>query len=287
MSIKNEIKKEVEVVGFLKDLVEVYGEIASLRMMKIRSFVLNNREYIFSITQIFYDALAAYLRKVSRREGTRRVYKNERITFLSHNGKTVFVFVSANTGFYGDVIATTFKRFSDEFVRSNAEVAIIGKVGRSIFTEKFPGKPYTFFDLPDYGSNKDKLAALVNHLVQYDEVKVYYSAYDSVVNQRAQVSELTAGAKFIEKAQETKDDYIFEPTPEEILIFFEKEVFGSFFDQAIRESQLSKLSGRVMAMDKASVSIKKRLGEINFEFLKAKHRLINKKQLGLLTAFTN
>lgn len=287
MSIQNEIKKEAEVVSFLKDLVEVYGEIASFRMMKIRNFVLNNRAYIFSITQIFYDVLGAFLKRSTQTSKKQMMSNSQRITFLAHNGKTVFVFISANTGFYGDVVAGTFKKFSKDLNESNAEVAIVGKIGRSMFAEKFPGKPYSFFELPDYGSDKDRLMVLINHLVQYDEVRVYYSAYESVLRRRAEVSELTAGAKFIEKAREVKDDYIFEPSPEEILIFFEKEVFGSFFDQTIRESQLAKLSGRVMAMEAASVSIKKRLSEMNFEFLKAKHRLMNKKQLGVLTALTN
>lgn len=284
MSFKNEIVKEIEVVHFLKELVEVYGEIASIRMMKIRNFVLNNRSYIFSITQIFYDTLSSYLRKVSKRVETDHKYKNERITFLSHNGKTVFVFASANTGFYGDVILSTFKKFSKDLSENDAEVTIIGKIGRAMFLDAFPNRPFTFFELPDYGSNKDALISLINHLVQYDEVRVYYSVYESVLNQRAEVSELTAGAKLMNEAQKSKDDYLFEPSQEEILMFFEKEVFGSFFDQTIKENQLSKLSGRVMAMDRATISIGRRLRQINFEFLKAKHVEMNKKQLEVLLA---
>ncbi len=282
MSEIKEVIKEIDTINDFKNLVDIYGEIASIRMMKIRTNVLNNRNYVFSITQIFFDALSSFLKRASQVSLNQKLFKSNRITFLPHNGKMVFVLVASNTGFYGDVVMTTFKKFVDELKGEDAEVTIIGKVGKKIFTESFPKKPYTFFELPDYGSDKNKLLAIINHLVQYDEVRVYYSAYDTVLNQRPVVSNLTAGTTLIERAKKTKEEYIFEPSVEEILMFFEKEVFGSFFDQTIKEDQLSKLSGRIMAMDRASMSIKNRLKSINFDYLKIKHRHSNKKQLSLL-----
>ena len=286
MSTKKKLLDEIEVTNSFKSLVEIYGEIASIRMMKIRNNVLKNRDYIFAITQIFYDALSSYLRNASRKAMIQRSFRNNRITFLSHNGKMVFVLVSSNTGFYGDVITSSFKRFSSELSKVTAEVTIIGRTGREIFKDVYPGRPYTFFELPDYGSEKEKLLAVINHLVQYDEVRVYYSAYDTVLNQKPTVANLTAGATLLEKASQSKENYIFEPSVEDILTFFEKEVFASFVDQTIKESQLSKLSGRILAMDRASITIKNKLKEINFEYLKAKHRLINKKQQNMLSSFT-
>ncbi len=282
MSEVKEIINEINITNNFKNLVDIYGEIASIRMMKVRNTVLKNREYVFSITQIFFDALGSFLKRASTVSLNQKIFKNNRITFLSHNGKMVFVLVSSNTGFYGDVIMKTFKKFLKDLKITDAEVTIIGKVGKKIFTENFPKRPYTFFELPDFGTDKNKLLAIINHLVQYDEVRVYYSAYDTVLNQIPTMSNLTAGTTLIEKTKKSKDEYIFEPTVEEILMFFEKEVFGSFFDQTIRESQLSKLSGRIMAMDRASLSINNRLKSINFEYLKTKHRDMNKKQLSLL-----
>lgn len=282
MSEIKEIQDEIYITNNFKNLVDIYGEIASIRMMKIRTNVLNNRNYIFSITQIFFDTLAAFLKKASRATLNEKLFKKNRITFLSHNGKTVFVLISSNTGFYGDVNKTTFSKFVNDFDKADCEVTIIGKVGKKLFTDSYPKKPYTFFELPDYGSDKNSLLAIINHLVQYDEVRVYYSAYTTVLNQSPTMSNLTAGTTLIEKTKNIKDQYIFEPNVEYILTFFEKEVFGSFFDQTIKESQLSKLSGRIMAMDRASISIKNKLRLINYDYLRVKHRQINKKQLGLL-----
>ncbi len=282
MSAVKEIEKEIETVKNFKNLTDIYGEIASIRMMKIRDAVLKNRDYVFSITQIFYDALGSFLKRATRASKLRVMRGNNRITFLSHNGKMVFVFISSNTGFYGDVVKRTFNKFIDEIKNDDPEITIIGKIGKKMFSESFPKKEFTFFELPDYGSDKNNLLAIINHLVQYDEVRVYYSAYDTVINQRPLMSNLTAGTTLIERAEKSKEEFIFEPSVEEILMFFEKEVFGSFFDQTIRENQLSKLSGRIMAMDRASQSINNRLKSINFEYLKIRHRQMNKKQLSSL-----
>lgn len=282
MSALKEIEKEIETVRNFKNLTDIYGEIASIRMMKIRDAVLKNRDYVFSITQIFYDTLGAFLKKTSKATLLKTMHGTNRITFLSHNGKTVFVFISSNTGFYGDVVKKTFNKFTEDLKGSDAEITIIGKIGKKMFSENFPKREYSFFELPDYGSDKNNLLAIINHLVQYDEVRVYYSAYDTVINQRPLMSNLTAGTTLIQKTEKTKEEFIFEPSVEEILMFFEKEVFGSFFDQTIRENQLSKLSGRIMAMDRASQSINSRLRSINFDYLKIRHRQMNKKQLSSL-----
>lgn len=282
MSETTAIIKEIDTVINFKNLADIYGEIASVRMMKIRESVLKNRDYIFSVTQIFYDTLSSFLRRVSRASKTRLIRKNNRITFLPHNGKIVSVFISANTGFYGDIVIASFRKFISDLKSESSEITVIGRIGRSMFTDKYPNIPYTFFELPDYGSDKNKLLAIINHLVQYDEVRVYYSAYDTVINQRPLMANLTAGTTLIQKAEKSKEEFIFEPSVEEILMFFEKEVFGSFFDQTIRENQLSKLSGRIMAMDRASQTIKSRLKSINFDYLKIRHREMNKKQLSSL-----
>ena len=97
MSEIKEIQDEIYITNNFKNLVDIYGEIASIRMMKIRTNVLNNRNYIFSITQIFFDTLAAFLKKASRATLNEKLFKKNRITFLSHNGKTVFVLISSNT----------------------------------------------------------------------------------------------------------------------------------------------------------------------------------------------
>lgn len=281
---KKDIEAEIGQVSGLHELVEVYGQIASVRMKKIRETVLKNREFLASIDSIFRDTLSAYSRKLSLfAAGDKRNLST--VTFLAHNGKTVATFISANTGFYGEVVQRVFNNFLKD-VRSNPEieVTIVGRLGRSLFLQSEPKRTFTYFDLPDYGIDKTKLATVVRHLVQYEQIKVYYGQYKSVVTQLPYVFEISAGTKIEHKSDEDMSTYIFEPSIEEILMFFETEIFASLFEQSVRESQLAKLASRIVSMDKANENIKDWMKELNFEKLRIIHRDTSKKQTNTLAS---
>ena len=288
MAYDKEIKKEIVEVSSLETLVEVYGEIASVRMMKIRDFVLKNRNFMGSINSIFQDLLAAYTKKLSDLVRAGKIKKGGKVTFLAHNGKKVAVLISANTGFYGEVVQTVFRKFLADIRREDIEVTVIGKLGRSLLLEAEPKRPYTFFELPDYGVDQKKLSEAIRHLVQYEEIRVYYGKYQSVVTQKPEKFSISAGTPVYESATAPKVSYLFEPSLEEILMFFETEIFASLFDQSVRESQLAKFAARILAMDKAAENIKKKLNLLGLQRLELSHKSFAKKQLNSLsTIFFN
>ncbi|OGM24064.1 hypothetical protein A2715_02705 [Candidatus Woesebacteria bacterium RIFCSPHIGHO2_01_FULL_39_32] len=282
MSYKKEIEKEIDQVLSLKTLAEVFGEIAAIRMRKIRDFVLRNREFLSSIESIFRDTLNGYAHKLSDLVHKGKIKEGGKVTFLAHNGKTVAVLVSANTGFFGEVVRETFKKFIEDVRAENIEVTIIGKLGRSFFVQEEPNQPYTYFELPDYGIDSIKLAEAIKHLVAYEEIRVYYGKYQSVVTQKVTTFSISAGTPISGKTQKATVDYIFEPSVEKILMFFETQIFASLFDQSIRESQLAKFASRILAMDRASTNSSLRLKKLNLQKLKAMHNVTNKKQLNAL-----
>lgn len=278
------IKKEIAQVTSLKELTEVYGEIASIRMRKIRDDVLKNRGFLSSIEVIFNNALNYYTKKLSDMVKKGKIKEGGKVTFLAHNGRVVAVLISANTGFYGEVVRDTFNKFMNDTKDKNVEITIIGRLGRTLFLEERPDQPYTYFDLPDYGVDSEKLSDTIKHLVQYEEIKVYYGKYFSVVTQKPATFGISAGKSVEKETQATEIAYIFEPSVEKILMFFETQIFASLFDQAVRESQLAKFASRILSMDRASDNIGKKLDELNLQNLKISHGIANRKQLNSLAS---
>ena len=281
---KKDVENEIFQVDSLHELVEVYGQIASVRMKKIRDSVLKNREFLTSINSIFKDTLDAYSRKLSLfSSGGRKDLT--KVTFLAHNGKIVSAFISANTGFYGDIVQKVFNDFlKDVRLNPEIEVTIVGRLGRNLFLQNEPKRAYTYFDLPDYGTDKAKLGEVVRHLVQYEEIKVYYGRYKSVITQTPEVFEISAGTKIDENLAKNPETYIFEPSIEEILMFFETEIFASLFEQSVQESQLAKLASRIVSMDKANENIKEWVKDLKFEKLRIIHQESGKKQTNMLSS---
>lgn len=286
MAVKNSVTSEVEEVSSLRTLVEIYGEIASVRMIKIRDFVLKNREFLDSISNIFHDALESYAKKLSDLVKLGKIKKGGKVTFLSHNGKTVAVLISANTGFYGEIVQRTFRKYVNDVRKFNFEVTIIGKLGRTLFLQEEPKRPYTFFELADYGVDETKLSEIIKHLVQYEEIRVYHGKYQTVITQVPSTFTISAGTPIREEVKEPEVQYIFEPSVEKILTFFETEIFASLFDQSIRESQLAKFASRILAMDRASENIREKLSLLKMESLKIGHRIANRKQLNSLSTIS-
>jgi len=282
MSSKSEIDSEIAEVSSLKNLAEVYGEIAAVRMMRIRDFVLRNREFLSAIESIFKDTLSSYARQLSELVQEGKIKEGGRVTFLAHNGKTVAVLISANTGLFGEVVRETFEKFIKDVRKEDVEVTIIGRLGKSIFVQEEPRKPFTYFELPDYGIDEKALAQVIKHLVAYEEIRVYYGRYQSVVTQIPTSFSISAGTPISAKSEKKIVEYIFEPSIEKILMFFETQIFASLFDQAIRESQLAKFASRILAMDRASANSAQRLKVLKLERLKITHSVENKKQLDSL-----
>jgi F0F1-type ATP synthase gamma subunit len=182
------------------------------------------------------------------------------------------------------VVQATFRQFIKDIKGLDAEISIIGRLGRSLFIESRPKDPYTYFELPDYGVDRKRMGDVVRHLVQYEKIIVYYGKYKSVITQTPSKFEISAGTDVEQDAGDPKRVYIFEPSVEKILMFFETEIFASLFDQSIRESQLAKFASRILAMDRADQNISKRLKELSLEKLKLSHKQVSKRQLNSLSS---
>lgn len=276
------ITEERKQIAAMKMIVDVYGEVASIRMRNIRDSVLKNRSFLSEIQEIFQDCLAAYSQKVSFLVKRGKLKKGGKVTFLAHNGQTVYVFISANTGFYGAVVQNTFKKMLDDLRKTNAEVTIIGKLGKSLFLDAEPNRPFTYFELPDYGVDRKALSEAISHLVKYQQIKIYYGKYISVITQKPDSYELSAGAPIIENVIEPKEKYLFEPSVENILMFFETQIFASLFDQSLRESQLAKFASRILAMEEAGENIRKEVKALDIAMAKLRHTTSAKKQINNL-----
>jgi ATP synthase F1 gamma subunit len=283
-SIENDISR----LNIFQTITRAYTEIAAVRMRKTKNSVLLNREFMGALDDVFTDVRLSYAREVIKLGKQKKGESG--ITFLAHNGKTVAVFLSANTGLYGDIIERTFKLFLQEVMADpqNVEVTIVGSLGLSLFQAAAPNHPYSYFEIPDTNITPNSIAQLIGHVVQYEEIRVYYPTFQSAINQKPTKYTISAQTPLseLQKKADRKDSYLFEPGLKEILIFFEREAFSSLMDQSIRESQLAKYAARIMTLDRAGENIKDDLKRLNLDKMKIEHRQKNRKQLSALSSIS-
>ena len=274
--MSKKLRQEVEDIKLLGNIARAYSEISALRMQQTREGVLKNREFSFGVEELFQKTLFYYANKHD-------VNRGQKLTFLSHNGRTVAAMFSANGGLYGKIVKDTFAMFADDIAdKPDIEVVVVGKLGRSRFLESFPNRPYTFFELDDYKPPEEQMNEIMKHLVQYKKIHVYYGSFQSIVNQTPKKFALNRKVELPKEKSEEAVRYIFEPSLEDVLQFFEGAVFGSTFSQIVKESQLAKLGSRAFAMDQADQSISADIRRKKLLMLKREHQTRNKKQMNFL-----
>jgi F0F1-type ATP synthase gamma subunit len=281
IEVKRITQELVELMS-LKELVEAYAELASIRMKKTRDSVLFARKYLTQLGEIFEEVRYSYAREV-RGYSRRRVFlgkKKKGVTFLPHNGKTVAVLVSANSRLYGELLRETFDLFLQE-VRLGSEATIIGRVGLSMFKEVEKDRPVTYFDFPDEQVDSQMIGQIIKHLVPYESINLYFGKYYNEGAPKPTTLNMSSDIKMDETGKQKVVQYLFEPTLEDVLKFFERQIFANIFEQAIRESQLAKYASRLIAMNKAEVGVIDRLDLTKRRKLQLQHRLVNSKQLNL------
>ena len=276
------LAEEIGRISGLQTLVRAYGEIAAIRMRKTRTSVLANRGFLDQLNGVFEDVRASYAQEVAAlAKGTKGPAQ---VTFLAHNGKTVSVFISANTGLYGEIVQSTLDLFLEEVRQNISEVSIVGRHGLSLFLAEEPDRPYSYFDLPDDRVESAELEQIIKHIVQYSEIHVFYGKFQSVITQRPEKLEVSAEISLTTATSQKPRHYLFEPSLESVLTFFETEIFATNFEQVIREAQLAKFASRVLAMDRADENTKEEIRRLNFDKNRLKHRSINKKLLNAISS---
>lgn len=280
----NDIKKEREELSALEVITRAFSEIASKHMLQSRNNVIDNREYLAGLSSLFDEVRESYSDEIKEIATNRNQKQGKNITFLSHNGKTVMVLFSANNGLFGSIIQDTFNLFEKEYTTmNNVEVTIIGELGKSFFESAFPNRPYTFFSLSDKNVTKEEITMLARHIVQYSEIRFFFGKFQNIVVQTPEMLPVKSNLETTTHGQK-KTKYLFEPSLEAILVFFESELFGSILKQTIEESSLAKLGSRVFAMDEASSKISSERKKLLAEQLSISHREANKKQLNTLSS---
>jgi F0F1-type ATP synthase gamma subunit len=174
-------------------------------------------------------------------------------------------------------VGKTYTLFKDYWREKGGDVVVIGKVGKRVFEKDNPGVDFTYFDYPDTKMDTVLLKPIILHIAAYERVVIFHTQFQSLVNQ-------TPGAFIISESQvdmpesKTSRKYIFEPSLDRIIEYFEKEIFGSIFEQSMHESQLSKLASRMVNLDSTVGNIRKKMGELNLRKRLLEHQARNKQQ---------
>ena len=289
MEEKHKLAEELNLAQSLQILATAYEEISVMKMRIARDSVLHTRDFLSALSEVFINVKSSYLKK-QKNEHNKGKDSTDVLQFSTHktNGQKVFVLLSATNKLYGDIVYKTFQLFKNSLQKpEEVAIVIVGKTGKEMYTAAFPQKKYTYFDLPDIVPNVETLKPIISYILQYEHVTIFYGRFVNVVTQEAIASSIS-GDEPLKNAEENGDThildqqkygFIFEPSLETLLNFFETQIFSSLFKQTIAEEELARLASRIKAMEQAIVFINTRIDGLTTAQRRAKRQMENAKQL--------
>jgi F0F1-type ATP synthase gamma subunit len=276
---KQIITENIAVTADIKNLCHVYEEISVLKMQDIKEKIITARN--------FFDELSVVYQKVKD-----SYHKNpEKMQIFEKNKKKVSVLISANSRLFGRILRETCELFVLSAKDKNCDLVIIGELGAELIKNYNPEIRFTYFFVPDASLENFDFTPLLEQLIKYKEINVFYGFYQTLFTQKPISSNITGDATLLKpktaiSSTEEKPKFLFEPNLKKILMFFEKNIISSLFLQTVYDSYLSRLASRVSSMEE---SIDKIIQKENLLAIQKKRLLgytENKKQMERLAGMS-
>lgn len=318
MQNKNQIAEEIAFVNTLKMISQAYQEISLMKMQQIRDKVLSIRQFLTSLYSVFYDVKHSYEKYIEYASRERIFLTIEPFSILPRNGKRLTVLLSGNEKMNGDILSKVFKefyRYINTEEGKSSDLLIIGKIGKEMLAQRGGEKrDYEYVEVPDNKTDISDLKEIIQKFIKYQEINVFYGRFKNIVTQEAIVSNITGDKPFekalmlSEKANQQIDEqrkskqanqndngkitektdsitemqvdrrFLYEPSIEELVLYFESQVFTALFDLTISEARLARYASRINAMEEALANIKTKRLELHTMERKVKKSIKNKNQ---------
>ena len=285
MPTLKQIKEDLEATSTIKTITSIYQEIAYLRMNQIRRGVLSNREFIEELSRVYNQIKKSYINSL-KKKGRLKKEELKKISFIKRNKRRIAVFLSSNQFFYGTLILDIWHNLLNYLNDSKADLAVVGKTGRYLAERGgFEGKIF-YFELDDDNPRKEQMKKIMDFIKNYEEIIVFHGRFSTAISQKPVQDNISGGITLeLEKELGKVKNYLFEPSPEDILEFFETELISAFFNQAVLEHRLSRYAARMVAMYQATENAKEIKRKLKIKQKKLQRQLSNKKQIELFAGF--
>ncbi|GAA5123868.1 ATP synthase F1 subunit gamma [Luteolibacter yonseiensis] len=276
MANLRDIRRRIKSVKNTAQITRAMQLVAAAKMKKAQDQALAGREYAKQLSGVLQDISESFS------EATHALLEKR-----AGNRELVIV-ISTDKGLCG-AINTNLAKVVRRDTSATAEFVTIGRKLR-VMLEKQNRKVVADFTVKDPVPFSDarSIASLVSKLFldgSYDKVSVAYTRFVNTMNQVPEVVQLLPVEPPTDAGEHTDtNDFLFEPTPEDVLsailpLYVNFRVF-----QSLVEARASEHSARMVAMKSATDNAKKFIKELTLEYNKLRQGAITAELLEITTA---
>ncbi|HEX9594879.1 MAG TPA: F0F1 ATP synthase subunit gamma [Candidatus Saccharimonadales bacterium] len=275
MQRPQELEKDLDQVGTIKDLTNIFEGIASLRIAQIKNQVQQSQHFFHALWKIYTQLRVDSIFRFGRTQGEDKVIDKE-----------LFIVITAEGGLGGDIDQKLIEWLMTHYDKAKNDILVIGHHGaiqlaqRGVSVKKY-------FKLPTKDRNIN-VRPITEEVQKYKSSIVYYQTYVSLMVQDVKrISLQTAvqqqGGQQAQAEDATKEDedigliseqnYIFEPSTFAVVDHLERSMLSIMVSQLILESKLAQYASRFRAMSAANDKAKDSYDELKLDYNRAKRAM--------------
>lgn len=242
MSQIKEQKQRIEDIGAARYITGTLRDIALTELGGLQKRFAHN-------TQV-YSELSALFQIVWRIAEKRGVITEH----ASGNARRLYVAYTTNRHFYGALNHNIMRTFT-EATGADDECLIVGETGKAIWFEgKKKRRQVSYLTFNDDVPTESEVFEFLDRTAPYEQVFICYPAFINVYQQEARTVDITyrpARKKITDTDPEYQREFLLEPNVIDMLTFFRTQVRYALFERILLETQLSRVSARLVKMDTA------------------------------------
>jgi F-type H+-transporting ATPase subunit gamma len=278
MANLKEIRNRISSVSSTMQITSAMKMVSAAKLKKAQDAILAMRPYSEKLSSLLGRLSSSIGEEVENHYADKRPVK-----------KVLFVVISSNRGLCGafnsNVIKTAHQAITETSSSAEVEVISIGKKAKDALKNKTKviADHSDIFDNLNYESATEISEQIIASFIakQYDEVRVVYNSFKNAATQ------IVKNEQFLPIVQEqsseaTTEDYIYEPSAEEMVSQLIPKALKVQFFKAIRDSFASEHGARMTAMHKATDNATELRNQLKLTYNKARQAAITNEILEIV-----
>lgn len=285
MANLKEIRTRLASVKTTRQITSAMKMVSAAKLRKAQDSIIQMRPYAYKLQQILFN-LAENIdsEEVKLYRDTRELKKVLLVVITSNKG----LCGAFNSNIVKQTIADIKEEFKELQAESKVDVLAIGKKGAELLESKevkVTETNHELLDEPSYLEVRCVAIDLINRFIsgEYDLIKLYFNQFKNAATQTATVEQYLP---FPEKAEDSgpgqNQDYILEPSQQEIVEHLIPKSLKMQLFKGILESVASEHGARMTAMHKATDNATELIKDLQLEYNKARQASITNEILEIV-----
>ncbi len=273
-----EIRNRIGSIGSTMQITSAMKMVSAAKLKKAQDAITAMRPYSSKLTELLQNLSATLDSDAGGAYSTQREVS-----------KALIIVVTSNRGLCGafnsSVIKETISTIENNYKGVEVDLMTLGKKGNDILSKEYNviDNRNDVFDNITFENVAGVAQQAMDMYVDgtYDKIEIVYNRFKNAATQIIQVEQFLP-IKPVESDANTNQDYIFEPSKEEIVLELIPKSLKTQLFKAVRDSFAAEHGARMTAMHKATDNAKELRDELLLTYNKARQAAITNEILEIV-----